>query len=195
MYITKIIPITKNVAKEELSYFTKTKVTNGSLVSIPLRKKIVEGIVVGQTLASTSKTSLRNAPFVMRKLSSVSAGPIFLPSFMEAVENISNHYATFKGGVISSLIPKTILKESKKLISPKLNKNPKKESIKIDIKILQADWEERIVSYKSVIREEFARGHSVFLCLPTKEDIKSVEKRLEKGIEKYTKIFHVLYKF
>jgi primosomal protein N' (replication factor Y) len=41
-----------------------------------------------------------------------------------------------------------------------------------------------------LIREEFARGHSIFFCLPTTEDILSAKLLLEKGIENYTFVLH-----
>ena len=43
--------------------------------------------------------------------------------------------------------------------------------------------------YKSLIREEFARKKSVFICLPQNEDVRLAKEKLERGIESYVCAF------
>ena len=56
--------------------------------------------------------------------------------------------------------------------------------------MIQSDDDDRYAQYKSIIREEFAKGSSVFFCLPTIQDTKKAKKSLQKGIEPFTFILH-----
>ena len=77
----------------------------------------------------------------------------------------------------------TLLEESKNL-SYKSQERPM--GIFHETVLLQSDDEERYATYRGLIREEFAKGRSVFFCLPGAEDLLNAKSTLEKGIEKYT---------
>src|SRR3989344_7073170 len=133
MRILTVIPIAKGITKDTLTYFTKKEVAVGSIVSIPLRKKMVYGLVTGSRSATEIKSELKSLSY---KKKEPPAG-----IFHETV-------------------------------------------------LLQTDDEERSATYRSLIREEFARGRSVFFLLPTTEDLLNAHSTLEKGIEKYTYTLH-----
>ena len=58
--------------------------------------------------------------------------------------------------------------------------------IKTEKLLLQAQLEDRISFYKTLIRGYFALKKSVFIVLPTEYDIEIFQQALSKGIENFT---------
>lgn len=187
MKIVTVIPLSRGISKEVLTYFTKSDVKLGSIVKIPLRKKIVYGLVTDTEDAKDLKSELRSLSYSIKKIEELKSDSFLSDSFINAVKKIAEYNAGTLGATLFSLIPKPILEENEKLSFPE-TKIPK--DIFHEINLLQAENEERFAHYKSLIREEFARGHSVFFCVPTIEDLLNAKKQLEKGIEKYSYEIH-----
>lgn len=188
MRIVTVIPISRGISKDTLTYFTQEDVEVGSLVSIPVRNKKIHGLVIGAESATEAKAQIKTLSYNIKKISGVKPHSCISPSFVRAAGQIANYYASSIGSVLSALIPHSIL-ENGDSISP-----PQPHSIHDDTfyetTLLQSNDEERYATYKSLIREEFARSKSVLFCVPTTEDLKNAEKSLEKGIEQYTFTLH-----
>lgn len=188
MYITTVIPIARGISKDTLTYFTKEEIPRGSLVSIPLRKKYVSGIVIGTKAVNDVKSEIKSLTYSIKKIKGDSTKKFLPDSYMKSVEYLANYYATSIGAILYTLVPNSIL-ESKEL--PELPAEEKEISdISHEVLLIQADNEERYALYRSLIREEFAKNKSVFFCLPSIEDIKNAKEILEKGIEKFTYVIH-----
>ncbi len=189
MNILTIIPIVKGSIKDSLTYFTKEDVTKGSIVSIPLRKKTAYGLVIESKNIEDEKYNLKTLSYSIRKIEKTKARKIFSDNFIESSKLIADYYASNIGSVLFSLIPNVILENS-----IGINYSPKDTTSESfhEVLLLQSDDEERYATYKSLIREEFAKGKSVFFCLPTTEDLKNAKHTLEKGIERYTYTLHSL---
>ena len=186
MRIVTVIPIAKGISKDTLTYFTKKDVAVGSIVSIPLRSKTAYGLVTGSREATEIKSELKSLTYSIRKIDNIESHSFLSPQFIDAVSEIADYGASSIGAVLSVLIPKTILEGSDELSFDK------KDSLRgsHETLLLQSDDEERYATYKSLIREEFAKNRSVFFCLPTTEDLLNARPTLEKGIEKFTYILH-----
>lgn len=188
MYITTVIPIARGISKDTLTYFTKEEIPRGSLVSIPLRKKFVSGIVVETKAVNDVKSEIKSLTYSIKKIKSSDTKKFLPDSYMRSVEYLADYYATSIGAILYALIPNSIL-ESKELPElPILEKEIPDTSH--EVLLVQADNDERYALYRSLIREEFAKNKSVFFCLPSIEDIKNAKEILEKGIEKFTFVIH-----
>lgn len=187
MQILRVIPISRGISKDTLTYFTKNDVSVGSIVSIPLRKKMIYGLVTSSEPAEEMKTEIKSLPYSIKKIENLKSKSFLSPAFIQSVEKIADYNAGSIGSTLSALVPKTILEESSKL---SLDTKEKAVGVFFETVLLQSDDEERYATYKSLIREEFAKNHSVFFCLPTTEDLLNAKSVLEKGIEKYTHILH-----
>ncbi len=187
MYILTIIPIAKGISKDTLTYFTKNNVSVGSIVSIPLRKKTAYGLVVSSRPGTEIKSELKTLTYNIRKIENIESYTFLSHSFIESAQVISNYCAGQVGSVLSALIPTAILENSATLT---YTQKETPQGIFHETVLLQSDEEERYATYKSLIREEFARGRSIFFCMPTSEDVKNAKKTLEKGIETYTYSLH-----
>ena len=58
MKLLHVIPISRGLNKENLSYFTASDVAIGSVVKVPLRKKLVSAIVVATEEVSDAKAEI-----------------------------------------------------------------------------------------------------------------------------------------
>ncbi len=203
MKLLKVIPISRGIHKENLSYFTASDISIGSIIKVPLRKKVIPAIVISTDDVSDVKAEIKSASFETKKIIALpntnlnkknQSNQLLSKEFIEAVNETALYFATTSGSVLYNLTPKTIfenpekivLNSDKKLIETGLLKN-KRAHEKL---ILQNDDEERYATYKSLIREEFAKNYSVFFCLPTIQDIKTAFEKLSKGIEQYTFVLH-----
>src|SRR3989344_724782 len=186
MKIYKVIPITRGVSKEILTYFGPDSIPAGALVSVPLRRKSSLALVIESEGVVAARTKIRKSDFSLKKIGGVKTENFLSQTFMFAAQETSEWFATPLGATLNALLPKIIRDNAAKIrtgqFSPRSNSHEKL--------LIQADDEERFANYRSLIREEFARRSSVFFCAPTIEDIRRTRDLLTKGIEKYTAVFH-----
>jgi primosomal protein N' len=201
MKLLKVIPISRGIHKENLSYFTVSDIPIGSIIKVPLRKKIVPAIIISAEDVTDVKTEIKNASFETKKIISIQDTnkknkfiQLLSPDFIDTIRETAKYFCATSGSVLYSITPKIIFENPEKVFT----KDIKKINISNKIcnkrshekLIIQNEDEERYATYKSLIREEFAKGYSVFFCLPTIQDIKTAYEKLSKGIEQYTFILH-----
>ncbi|MEK7120959.1 MAG: hypothetical protein AAB840_02605 [Patescibacteria group bacterium] len=190
MYIIETIPIKRGPSKDTLSYFHKDPLTAGTIVSAPIRGRLINALVLKSDSISSQKMSLKESPFALKKIAKVKSGAIFSKPFIEAVNASSDIFIGSAGSVLSALSPKTILENANKVALSEIPEKKEMPGVVSEHLISQDETDERMALYKSIIREEFAKNKSVFFCLPTNVDVKKVGKILEKGIEEYSYTFH-----
>ena len=188
MKLIDVIPLSRGIGKETLSYFTLAEISPGAVVLVPLRSKKISALVVRVEDAALAKAEIKNADFAIKKVDAVKTAQLFSPEFVRAAQDTARYFAATTGSVLGALVPGPVLKRAGGLELPSQEtkqgkKNPEKW-------VIQGEDEERFASYRSRIRQEFAQKHSVFFCVPTIEDAKRSQKLLEKGIEDYTFVLH-----
>lgn len=182
MFIIEVLPIAKAIGKESLSYFSQTEIKVGSFVSIPVRNKKIKGIVITTTPAIEKKSEIKKLDFQVKKVDDIQSTKFLSPQFMKVVHRTALYFATTKGAVLSTLIPKELL-DSKFLTE--VNNETRQEKV-----VIQGDDEERISHYKTLIRQEFAQKRSIALVVPSHEDATYMYEHLSKGIEDYIYVLH-----
>ncbi len=189
MKIVTVVPLEKGVFKENLSYFSAKEVAPGAIVTIPLRRKTVEALVIEVVEASKLKTELKQSDFSLKKIGIIKSPSFFRPAFIRAAETTAAYQVSTLGVVIKSFTPSAILSGLSKLkplnsesTSSEISLGPK---IKLEKLILQEPDEERFALYKKIIRENFAQKQSVFLLTPTNADARYLFELLTRGIENY----------
>ncbi len=191
MYVITIIPILRSINKESLSYLSSEYFEEGSIVLIPVRNKSVPGIVISITKAENQKSEIKKSSFQLKKLQASVKAKIN-PKLIMASKKMASLYATTPGAILGHFINENNLnylsniqnKTESNVATPENKKNLKPEKFAI-----QSDEEDRLNIYKSLIRESFAKKHSIFLVLPTEEKAKKVFSKLSKGIEDYVFLF------
>ena len=187
MHIITVAPIAKGIPIDELSYFTPEDVSPGALVTVPMRGRLIPALVMRSTPAEEMKGDIKHARFAIKKLDTVHAKNFFRKEFIEACERTGKFFACSTGAVIHSAFPSALILSKKAHAQVITTERTKRKG---ERKIFQADDKERYATYKSHIREVFARGASCFFVLPSIQDIEHVYLELEKGIGEYTFILH-----
>ncbi len=186
MNLLTVIPLARGIFKETLTYFTKETPRVGQAVTVPIRGKKVIALVVKVEPVADLKQAIRSASFVTKKAGNTLPRTLFTESFIKSAEETAQYYAGGTGSIIRALVPEIILQSFKGLANSDRIIKSQDPELAGEYYILQADESERIGFYKSLIREEFAKKHSVYFALPTIADIEKFLPHLEKGIEPYT---------
>ncbi len=192
MYIVTVVPIQKGFQKENLTYFSPTDIPLGSIVSVPMRSRTIDAIVIDIEEARNLKFDLKKADFQLRKILKVKGNSPFSSSFFTACERMKDYTVSNTGTIIKALLPSTFLENLKDLKENKkeTSKEIESENVKQDKLIFQALNEDRMSFYRTLIREAFAKKESIFICVPTRFDIEQLKNELTKGISQYVFSFH-----
>ncbi len=103
MFVLEIIPFSRTAPATPLSYRSRAELAPGTLVSIPLRKRQVLGLVLSSRSVQEAKYELKNASFSLSKSSSATVGNI--PAcFISAAESAASYHATTLGATLSTLL-------------------------------------------------------------------------------------------
>lgn len=187
MHLIKAIPIARGIGNDVLSYWSPTDIYPGTVVRAPLRKRTIGALVVSSESVTDSKSEIKGLDFEIRKISNPESRRIFTPEFFKTAEEIARYYACSIGSVLFELAPSAILSGYENIREAQTIIKRKKQR---ETFVLQKSDEDRYGHYKSLIRERFAKKESVFMVMPTTEDIKKACSYFEKGIEPYTYILH-----
>lgn len=188
MNLIHVIPISRQAFTEELSYFTKEDIPEGTLIQVPLRKKQIAALVVSSEPVKDAKTSIRTSEFQIRKITTAGSKPFLQPAFLHAAKQAAHYYATTESQVLFATIPKHLRDISFPPTPPHttaLNHNPELEPL-----ILQANRSGRIEEYKNIARTSFAKKQSVIILASTIREVEIISDALSKGIGKYLYTFH-----
>ncbi len=190
MYIVTVIPLTKSVQKDYLTYFTAENIGLGSIVSVPVRLKFIDALVVAIDDIRDVRGDIRGADFELKKVEKVKGQAPFDENFFQACELMKEYTASTTGQIIDVLLPQVLVNNIKDLekLGTTLVKND--TGLKQEKLIFQALLPDRISWYRTLIREAFAKKQSVFICVPTRYDIEQFKNAFTKGIEQYVYAFH-----
>ena len=185
MKIVNIIPISRGILNEELSYFSAENVTIGSTVIAPFGNKKIIGLVVSVENAVAIKSRIRKSDFTLKKIIQIKNSGFLLPEFVRAAEKISDYSASLKSLVLSSLIPKVVIENLSDFKLKSAAGPPKISGLQfLKPKIIQAPDDERFSTSKRLIRENFAQAKSVIIIAPTGPELENVFAELSRGIER-----------
>lgn len=172
-----------------MTYFTAQEISSGMVVSIPLRKSEVLGLVVGTRDARDEKGTVRASSYALKKIKKILGPSIFTQEFIEGAKEIARFFVSSPGEVINQIVPKTIFEKYKELSVAKAE-GKKEAEFKLEKFAFQRELDERLTFYKTLIRTEFARGNSIFIVLPTIEAVLFFAEELSRGIERYVYSMH-----
>lgn len=192
MYIVTVIPIKKGIGKEYLTYFSAQDIPLGTIVTVPVRSKNIDAIVISIENAVSMKSDLKSRNYELKKITGVKGKSPFTKEFFIACERMKDYVVSSTGSVIEKMIPNVYLENIKDLKETDhiLEVESRLENIKHEKLIFQALEKERLAFYRTLIREAFAKKQSVFICVPTRYDIEVWKDALVKGIEQYVYAFH-----
>lgn len=191
MYVASVIPITRGVGKEELSYLVPKPVAVGELLHVPVRNKVVPAIVVSVREGAHMKAELKQARFRLKLVRTPKTRPFYDPRFLEAAQIIAQRFVGTTGEVLALLTPAAILRDAREGKGASAQTRPRNDRARVFLpSTLQAPLAERLALYKNTIRETFAHGQSVYVCVQTLGDIERIAPTLSRGLEPYVITLH-----
>jgi primosomal protein N' len=197
MNIITVYPIIRGAFKDELTYWSSHSFDVGTIIEVPLRGRTIPALVGTVVPANHAKANIKQASFVTRKIEKTKELHVVKPECIRSCAQMSQKYAVALGSVLKSCIPDSILKETidskikLEKIDASTNKTDKTGStVSSDILVFQTNTEDRLGTYKSIVREEFARKRSVLIIAPTVISAEELHTNLQKGIEEYVLVLH-----
>lgn len=193
MKIISVIPLKRGILKGDLTYFTGFDVSPGNIVSVPMRNKKILALVTSVEELKEAKSNVKGMNFNLRKVAETKGHSIFLPEFFDTIFDTSKYFAQDRNNVLASLIPNIFLEKYDRLAeieNSQKNSSGEKQNVRAEKLLFQGGAEDRFSTYKTLVRESFARNKSVFMILPTEFDIEKFTDQLSKGIEQFTFSLH-----
>ncbi len=188
MWIIEVIPIKKGLPQDTLTYFSGESIHEGSIVSVPMRSKFIDAIVVGCKDAKEEKAAIKSGSLSLRKIAKIkSNSPI--PEYIFETASLAARFFHKKRGDLLDLIVSDYASYAS------LGKNafvfPLPENdIQPERLLLQSPLVERISFYKTYIREAFARKESVTIICPTIADCEFFATQVSRGISDFVLVLH-----
>ncbi len=179
MYVVSVIPFVRGTQIETLSYFAGTAFVPGSIITITIRNKQVQGLVTACDPAQHAKSSVKSAHFTLRKLPEQVDVTVLPETIIATATKLTELYPASMGSILYQLIPPPVRNGTKPY--------PRSDSYithtPADTHVLTATYDDRLRHYQSHIREQFAHRGSVVLVVPTTAAIADFATTLGHGIE------------
>ena len=193
MFTVRVIPITRGVFKNELTFFSREPFPEGAVVDTNVRGRSIPGLVISSKDAREEKAGIRSAGYALKKITAGHAKPVVSPAFVDAIRDTALWHGTHEGAILAALTSSAILSAYGKLDAakpaPTAPAAGAENAPRADLLVLQADTEERIRTYRNLARECFARGASLMLIAPTVVEAERLAAELERGIEERLFLF------
>jgi primosomal protein N' len=194
VYLIGLYPLIKGNWTQELQYWSPIPIAPGSIINTHLRTKLISGMVFKCLPVHEAKGEIKDAEFKTRKIESPHPIHIVRPEYIQAILKASTYFVQNTGAMLKGAIPAcafTQLSEDNStpasvIESPASDDNKQKT----DIVAISTQHEDRISTYKSIIREELARKTSVILISPTVHTAEALYETIKKGIEHMTALIH-----
>jgi primosomal protein N' (replication factor Y) len=188
MFIVRVIPITRGIFKDYLSFFSRESMPAGSVISVPVRGKRVPSLVIDSRDAREEKLDIRRAGYVLKKLpAGIKARRIFSEAFIRGAMDTALWHGIHEGAAFGQLVSHIILASAQRIKEAPAEKEsaaePDEMKARADRLVLQAERGERIRTYRNLAREAFAREASVLIVAPTVIEAELLAEELARGIE------------
>ncbi len=180
MFVISVIPLSRSTTLESLSYYSSAAYTPGTIIEVPVRNKLVSGMVTSAEPVSAAKTALKTATFSLRKLAAQTNTQSLPPHVIKTAEALTQTTPAQLGSILFAILPPDIRTGLRPYPFTKTYENEADSTptILTDMK------HNRFMAYRSLIRQAFAHRGSVLFVVPTSAAVRTAKELLEGGIEK-----------
>lgn len=183
MRVITVTPLVSGIPYEELSYFSKDDVNPGDLVEVSIKRRICKALVLSVHDAQSDRQSLRQSSFNLKKINSVVIKEFLHPKLWGALSYSSSCLIRSLGVIIYDLLSERSFAALTPLTVPTGNKG-------FELLLLEQSYENRIIRYKTAIRESFSKKKSLLIFFPTIIDLEQAKAELSRGIDDYVVTLH-----
>jgi primosomal protein N' len=188
MFIAHVIPLRRGIPFDTVTYFSSEELRPGTIVTIPLQSKEILGLVRKSESALSAKSSIRSAPFKLKKISSIIGFSDRFAHILNAIETTQLLTCAPLGSILSNTLTPVVGELSQSLL---LGKNePERTHVKKEHPplLISGTYKERIDEYRTRIRGALAKHESIVFVTPTNFDAKKLYTALSKGISRKVEI-------
>lgn len=183
MYLLTVSPLVNGIPYEELSYFSKLEVTPGDLVEVTIRKRVCRALVLSVAHAHDERQSLKHASFVTKKITNILIKEFLHPRIWNALTLTASCGLQSVGTLIYDLLSEKAFDTLTPLSIPL-------EPRGYELLLLEQSYDNRMLRYKTTIREMFSKKKTVVLFFPTITDLENAKQNLSRGIDEYVVPLH-----
>ncbi len=182
MFVVEVLPLDTGAGVDRLSYFSSIEYKKGTIVTVPVRARAVDAVVMSSTAVSSLKTALRAATFTLRRLPPHAARGTVSHTFLSLVERLSVLRALTESEVLSALTPKRRVYVTTHTPREKSDAPPPPPHVEVLVGTTTTRHEE----YVRIVRKTFAQRGSVLCVVPTVREVTEIAERLKGGIATHT---------
>lgn len=186
MFVIEVIPLTRGSHVGSLTYYSSTPFNYGSLLTVPIRSRETRAMVVGCEPLSAAKAALRAASFSLRRLPTPEKVEVLPPIIVEVAMRLSKQLPATAGAILYSLLPPEV-REGTEVLESSLPCHG--DYYPPDVSVMSALSEDRLDTYRRLIREAFAHRGSVLLLVPTAAYVERTAIALSQGIAERVIVF------
>jgi primosomal protein N' len=190
MYIATVIPISKGIPFDTLTYFSAELLDIGTIVSVPFGKQKINAIIAECQSLSDAKAAIKQASFALKKITDTVGHVPLLGAVIEALQETAARTLSPLGAIAGAVMPQSLFEyvTPEKIITlaeeQSIEKNQYKESSTVGPMVERAD------EYKRLIRTSFADKKSVLFIAPTIKSLEQWKTVLQKGIPRHVISVH-----
>ncbi len=161
MYVVDVIPFSRTAPAGTLSYRSRTALAEGTIVEVSLRRRMVQGLVVGCQSVAEAKATLKNAAFMLTKTVPTASGT--LPEMLRAAaERIAQLHAATLGSTLASLFGEHIRSDLSLADTVQMQKGIGRALHAAELRLAQ-----RAAQYRAIIEANTAAKQATLLVVPT----------------------------
>ncbi|MEO5646200.1 MAG: hypothetical protein ABIO57_03850 [Candidatus Paceibacterota bacterium] len=192
MYIATVIPISKGIPFDTLSYYSAELLDRGTIVSVPFGKQKINAIIAECHNLSEAKTATKQASFALKKITSTVGHVPLLGAVIDGLVETSARTLSPLGAIAGCVMPSTLFDyvTVEKIViasdaaEQEINKKSYKEESVVGTIVDRTDY------YKRLIRTSFAAKRSILFIAPTIKNLEQWKSILQKGIPKHVVTVH-----
>lgn len=168
MYVVDVIPFASGAPGGSLSYRSAEKLPVGSIVTVKLRKKEVQGVVVGVEEVQAMKASLKAASYSLSGTISKPHGRV--PEvLMDAIASIAAWHAAAPGSVLHQLLTEWVSDGA-------LEALPDTDGPGFTVGPVECPLSERRTRYRALITASESKGKATLLVVSTLAEVEYWKK-------------------
>lgn len=190
MYILDVIPLSRSLSHDVLSYFSAKNASVGALVTVPLRSSSVTAIIVAVHDLADMKSVIKGNDYALRNITDYHHAFLFDPDFMRACQHVARYYAMPLGSLLSLITQSGFIDTYKDKGFLERSLISEKESISSEVSVYQGPFEERLSHYKRHIRTHISRNESVYIMCPTTQSAEQLMEHVSVGMSHRICLLH-----
>ncbi len=192
MFIATVIPISKGIPFDTLSYFSGEQLAVGTIVSVPFGKQKINAIVAECQNLSEAKTAVKQASFSMKKISATVGHVPLLGAVIDGLQDTAARTLTPLGAIAGAVMPQSLFEyvTPEKIVTASDAASLESEKQKFTETSVAGTIDTRADYYKRLIRTSFAAKKSILFIAPTIKNLEQWKTTLQKGIPKHVVSVH-----